>query len=141
MDSIKQYLYDTLVDEFNSKPCFLLARILYLFCHFNPTFEMPGNIQNAFVKGLMNDEVRAFSLRYPPTESGNESGQPGDEAESSLAAMKKEIHLEIAAENLSKGTGKTYTPSMAEKAAAKYKGVLSYNEILEIIILSAHKKL
>ncbi len=142
MESIKQYLYDTLVDEFNSKPCFLLARILYLFCHFNPSFEMPGNIQNAFVKGLMDDEVRAFSLRYPPTTEGDGAQLlSGDEAEVSLAEMKKDIHRQIAAENLSRGTGKTYTPSMVEKAAAKYKGVLSYNEILEIVILSAHKKL
>jgi len=141
MESVKKYIYETLVDEFNTKPSFLLARILYLFCHFNPAYEMPGNIQNAFVQGLMEDEVRAFNLRYLPTEETMDQDGSSDGADKSLALMKQELHRKIAAENLSRGTGKTYTPSMVDKVAARFKGLLSYNEILEIIILSAHNKL
>ncbi|GAB4335567.1 MAG: hypothetical protein Kow0089_05340 [Desulfobulbaceae bacterium] len=139
MESVKQYLFDRLVDEFNNKPGFLLARTLFLFCYFNPGFEMPGNIKKAFIDGLMEDEVRAFSLRYGS--GGTDTGEDAAGDEASLAAQKKEILREIAAETLTRGTGKTYSPHMVEKIATRYRGLLSYNEILETIILSAHRKL
>ncbi len=61
----KQFLYEMLIEEFNDKPGFLLARTIFLFCHFNPAFEMPPDIKRNFIHGLMNDEVRGFSLMYP----------------------------------------------------------------------------
>lgn len=141
MGNVKQYLYDTFVDEFNNRPTFLLARAFYLFCHYNPAFELPNNVKQKFIAGLEKDEVRAFSLRYlaREQESGAAESVPKereDAAAESLDAMKEEIYNAIAAENLSKGTGKTYSPSMVEKIITKYRSILSYNEILEIFILS-----
>ena len=141
MDDVKQYLYDTFVEEFNINPSFLLARTFYLFCHYNPSFDLPRNVQKKFIDGLLEDEVRGFCLRYKiksKESSGPESLEEtgiGD-FESSLQEMKKEIYQEIAAENLSKGTGKTYSPSMVNKITTKYRSILSYNEILEIFIMS-----
>ena len=141
MENVKQYLYDTFVEEFNSNPSFLLARTFYLFCHYNPAFELPGNVKQKFVAGLQDDEVRAFSLRYQV--NGKESGKPdsrmkkeGGNTVGSFDEIRKEIYNEIAAENLSKGTDKTYSPSMVEKITTRYRSVLSYNEILEIFIMS-----
>lgn len=134
MENVKQYLYDSLVEEFNIKPSFVLARTLYLFCHFNPAFDMPGNVKKTFIDGLLENEVRAFSLRYPMKERGN-----GGKAEAgSLDEMKNDIYREIAAEDLSKGTGKTYSPGMVKKITAKFRGVLTYNDILEIFIMKGH---
>lgn len=141
MENVKQYLYDTFVEEFNSNPSFLLARTFYLFCHHNHAFELPGNVKQKFVAGLQDDEVRAFSLRYHVNgkESGKqETGIKKEEGSTvgSFDEIKKEIYNEIAAENLSKGTDKTYSPSMVEKITTRYRSVLSYNEILEIFIMS-----
>ena len=77
MSSAKRFLYDTLVEEFNNKPGFLLARTLYLFCHYNPAFEMPQDIMQIFIHGLMEDEVRAFSLFYP-MKTGDHSKSEAD---------------------------------------------------------------
>jgi hypothetical protein len=74
MENAKQFLFDMLEDEFNDKPGFLLARTLFLFCHFNPAFEMPHDIMQSFIHGLMNDEVRGFSLMYPVKR--DDSGNP-----------------------------------------------------------------
>jgi hypothetical protein len=140
MGNIKQYLYETFIEEFNNTPTFLLARSFYLFCHYNPAFELPNNVRQKFIAGLEKDEVRAFSLRYQTSENGSGEGESSPVKEKgktgSLEEMKKEIYKEIAAENLSRGTGKTYSPSMVEKITAKYRSVLSYNEILEIFIMS-----
>lgn len=141
MDNVKQFLFDTLVEEYNENPGFLLARTLFLFCTFNPSYELPADIHRAFVRGLMEDEVRAFNLRYPGRNGDEELQQGGTDIDKSLIAMKKDIHLEIAAENLSKGTGMTYSPKMVEKIARNFKSILSYNEILEVVVLSAHRKL
>ncbi|MCL7487541.1 MAG: hypothetical protein M8357_05130 [Desulfobulbaceae bacterium] len=143
MENVKQYLYDALVEEFNVKPSFVLARTLYLFCHFNPAFDMPGNVKKTFIDGLLENEVRAFSLRYPMKKRGNgglQSGRGnGGKAEAgSLDEMKNDIYREIAAEDLSKGTGKTYSPGMVKKITAKFRGVLTYNDILEIFIMKGH---
>lgn len=140
MGNVKQYLYETFIEEFNTTPTFLLARSFYLFCHYNPAFELPNNVKQKFIAGLEKDEVRAFSLRYLTSEDESGGAESSPEKEGgkagALAAIKKEIYTEIAAENLSRGTGKTYSPSMVEKITAKYRSVLSYNEILEIFIMS-----
>lgn len=143
MESVKQFLYDMLIEEFNDKQSFLMARTLFLFCHFNPPFEMPRNIEKKFIHGLMEDEVRAFSLRYNIEGRGGQNDKPDESlgrgkalSKVSLEDKKKEIYKEIAAENLSKGTGKTYSPSMVDTVAAKYRGIMSYNEILEIFIMA-----
>jgi len=128
MDNVKQHLFDTLVEEFNNKPSFLLAKTLFLFCHYNPAFELPGDVKQVFINGLLKDEIRAFSLRYRKKDYETATG--------SIDAMQKEMYDAIAAENLSKGTGKTYSPSMVETVTTKFKKILSYNDILETFIMS-----
>lgn len=143
MESVKQFLYDMLVEEFNAQPSFLLARTLFLFCHFNPSYEMPTNIKERFIKGLMEDEVRAFGLRYDVHEKAGQSSKVDESmnrgkvlSRMTLKEKKEEIYSDIAAENLTKGTGKTYSSSMVKDIATKFRGVMSYNEILEIFIMS-----
>ena len=131
MENVKQYLYDTLVEEFNAKPSFVLARTLYLFCHFNPAFDMPGKVKKTFVNGLLENEVRAFSLRYPMKGTGNNGPESGlnkdrEVAADHLAEMKNDIYQEIAAEQLSEGTGKTYSPGMVKKITTRFRGCLLY---------------
>ena len=128
MRNVKQHLFDTLVEEFNTKPSFLLAKTLFLFCHYNPAFELPGEVNKAFVNGLLEDEIRAFSLRYQKKDYEIETG--------SIDAIQKEMYDAIAADNLSRGTGKTYSPGMVDTVTTKYKKILSYNEILETFIMS-----
>lgn len=139
MEDVKQYLFDKLVEEFNTQPSFLLARTIFLFCHFNSSFEMPRNVEKKFINGLLDDEVRAFSLMYCPGNDAREqeaSSRQDKVPAGSLQVEKEEIYRQIAAENLSKGTGKMYSTSMVEKILARYKGIMSYNEILEVFILS-----
>ena len=88
----------------------------------------PREVNLAFVKGLLEDEIRAFSLRYQKKDYETDTG--------SIDAMQKEMYDAIAAENLSKGTGKTYSPSMVDSVTTKFKTILSYNEILETFIMS-----
>lgn len=133
MEDVRQSLFDMLVEEFNSQPSFLIARTLFLFCHFNPAFEMPRNVEKKFIRGLLEDEVRAFSLMHRPENPGEE--EQGRE-KASLREEKEEIYRQITAENLARGTGKMYTASMVDKIMARYKGIMSYNEILEVFILS-----
>lgn len=145
MGNAKQFLFDMLVDEFNEKPGFLVARTLFLFCHFNPEFEIPQDIMDKFVHGLMEDEVRAFSLMYPVKSSKQKRKAVPEEdsgvTDAVIEKKKREFYNEMVAESLSEGTGKAYSPSMAEHLAAKYKAIMSYNEILEIFIMaSAHKQ-
>lgn len=130
-----------LVDEFNTKPTFLLARTIFLLCHFNPTLEMPPDIMQRFIKGLMKDEVRAFSLMYPvrkDKESAEE--QDGKLHDAELEEKRKMFFKETAAENLSAATGKAYTPSMIDDVISKYKGIMSYDEILETFVVGSAQK-
>ena len=53
---------------------------------------------------------------------------------------REEIYKEVAAKNLSDGTGKTYTPSMVEDITSKFRSIMSYNEILEIFIMASAQK-
>jgi len=144
MNDAKQFLYDMLVEDFNNKPGFLLARTLFLFCHFNPAFEMPNDIMKSFVHGLMNDEVRAFSLMYPlGKDRGKSVGSQGKDdqiPDVNFEDMKKEIYKEVAAKNLSDGTGKTYTPCMVAEITKKCRSIMSYNEILEFFIMASAQK-
>jgi CRP/FNR family cyclic AMP-dependent transcriptional regulator len=146
MENAKQFLFDMLEDEFNDKPGFLLARTLFLFCHFNPAFEMPHDIMQSFIHGLMNDEVRGFSLMYPVMR--DDSGNPvaillnKNKAilDVNFEEKKKEIYKEVAAKNLSDGTGKMYTSSMVEEITSRFRSIMSYNEILEIFIMASAQK-
>jgi len=128
MSNVKQHLFDTLVEEFKTRPSFLLAKTLFLFCSYNSAFELPSEVNKAFVNGLLEDEIRAFSLRYQKKDYETDTG--------SIDAMQKEIYDAMAAENLSRGTGKTYSPGMVDTVTAKFKKILSYNEILETFIMS-----
>ena len=128
MENVRQQLFDTIVEEFNNKPSFLLAKTLFLFCHYNPVFELPGDVNKVFINGLLEDEIRAFSLRYQKKDYETDTG--------SIDALHKEMYDAIAAENLSKGTGKTYSPNMVDTVTAKFKKILSYNDILETFIMS-----
>jgi hypothetical protein len=128
MGNVKRHLFDTLVEEFNTKPSFLLAKTLFLFCNYNSAFELPREVNKAFVNGLLEDEIRAFSLRYQKKDYETDSG--------SIDAMQKEMYDAIAAENLSRGTGKTYSPGMVDTVTTKFKKILSYNEILETFIMA-----
>ena len=145
MENAKQFLYDMLVEEFNYKPGFLLARTLFLFCHFNPAFEMPQDIMQKFIHGLMGDEVRAFSLMcsVQNIDRGKPAVDLGKDREFSdeiLNEKESELYNEVAAKNLSDGTGKTYTPSMAGEITSKFRSIMSYNEILETFIMASAKK-
>ncbi len=142
MGKAKQILYDMLVEEFRHKPDFLLARTLYLFCHFNPAFEMPSEIMETFIQGLMEYEVRAFSLNYSIPCDNHENDAAGRDKQNELhdAALekkKRDIYKEIAAENLSDGTGKAYTAHMLKDITTRFSGIMSYNDILEMFIVAS----
>lgn len=140
MNEVKQYLYDVLLEEFNRKPCFTLARTLFLFCQDNGEFFLPVNVQRKFVEGLREQECRAFGM----TSLKN----AGPQAEPSLKAqIIRKIasrpahpaggeHNEELVRKLSEGTGKIYTAKMIEKINARYKSILSYNDVLEMFILA-----
>jgi len=140
MGSEKQVLYDALVEEFNNKPGFLLARTLFLFCHFNPGFEMPSDIMQKFIQWLMDDEIRAFSLMY--SRAGNGRAEKGKSISGGgFDDSNRDLFDEIVAKNLSAATGKAYSSSMVKNVTRKYKGIESYNEILEMfIVASAQEK-
>lgn len=140
MENAKKFLFDMLVEEFNTHPSFLLARTLFLFCHFNPSFELPHDIMNKFVHGLMQDEVRAFSLMYPKRDATVEKEKTENQEDKDFGDKRREFLKERAAENLSEGTGKAYSPSMVENIVTKYRGIMSYNEILEIFIVGSAQK-
>ncbi|HHO48098.1 MAG TPA: hypothetical protein ENN06_06555 [Desulfobacteraceae bacterium] len=143
MNGVKQLLYDLLVEQFNREPTFILARTLYLFCHDNDDFFLPGNVRRQFIKGLREQECRAFGLTY---HKGSDRAGAGEEA-----GVKQEIIRKIAqrpdppdsrltGENLVRrlceGTGKIYTEKMLEQINSRRKGILSYNDILEIFIMA-----
>lgn len=145
MQNAKQFLYDILVEEFNTNPGFLLARTIFLFCHFNPAFEVPHDIMQNFIHGLMDDEVRAFSLMYPVKNIGRKNtglrpNKGREVMDSIVKERKEEIYKEVAAKNLSDGTGKTYTPNMVGEITSKFRSIMSYNEILEIFIMASAQK-
>ena len=140
MNEVKQHLFDILLEEFNRTPGFTLARTLFLFCQDNEEFFLPVNVQRKFIEGLREQECRAFGMA-----SVNASGPHAGEG------VKQDIIRKIArrpahpdsreyreelVRKLSEGTGKIYTAKMIEKINARYKSILSYNDVLEMFILA-----
>lgn len=140
MNEVKQHLYDMLVEEFNRNPSFTLARSLFLFCQDNEDFVLPVNVQRKFVDGLREQDCRAFAMTYHKA-SGVHAGRGLKEEIIRKIARRpelpgQEMETEELVRRLSEGTGKIYTAKMMEKVNARYKSILSYNDILEMFIMA-----
>lgn len=140
MNEVKQRLYDMLLAEFKRKPCFTLARTLFLFCHDNEEFFLPVNVQRKFVEGLREQECRAFGMTSlhvsgPQATEGVKQEIIRKIARRPVQPAGREYREEIV-RKLSEGTGKIYTAKMIEKINTRYKSILSYHDILEMFILA-----
>ena len=144
MNTVKKDLYEALLEEFYLNPNFALARTLYLFCQDNMEFPLPLDVEKVFVDGVRSLEVRGFGLTSRKIHSGST-----DDDRVKKQMLKKivrsagddsgQTRQQRLLRTLSRGTGKTYTPQMVGRLNSRYKGALSYDDILEIFLIAEHQ--
>ena len=137
MMTLKQQLYDMLLEEYDQSPSLALAKTLFLFCEDNVGFAMPERVWNKFVDGVRNEEVRGFALRSgtwgKKGDDGPEQGETGGEKNRGTEFKKLVLKLSLV-------TDKTYSQKMVEQLNRPSKGYLSYAEVLEMIVAASHSK-